>query len=629
MNVDDPTQDGYDVFGTAAGGPITYDPNGNIRKLTRFGQQNAKIDELGYDYGTSVGNQLQKVTDGGNAQGFVPGEGGLESDYYYDENGNLTDDYHRGITVRYNHLNMPERIQFTETGYEIRYTYDANGTRLMKEVTYGATNEQTLYMDGIEYYSPNWQNTPESSPRMLSYVTTEFGRVYPYFPLNTDPCAPLSQQTTNEGRARVYHYDLSDHLGNVRVTAASERVTDTYVATMETEVKDHEVLVFRNLDTRHLDQLRNTTAECDAIGRPNESAHLRVVSETDQRVFGPAKSLPVQPGDKVNLSVMAQYVPSNDNNAYSADLGMLFLSAFTGGGSGAIESGSAAYQGLATLFGGSALTGRDQGNVPRAYLRYQLFDKNHRIIDDFNDQGSMRVTETGAGAAESLVSGEITIDRPGYLYVWVSNESNWQTDVFFDDLVIEHEHGKVVQAQDFYPFGMAHQTHTRYENKHLYQGKEWQHELALNWFDFHARQYDPALGRFNGIDPLASSWAGISPYAGMLNNPVSYVDPDGRNPLIFMGIGAAVGGGIGGIAARSQGYGFNDPQFWQAVGAGAAIGAVAGAGTWYFAPQAQTVNALGGHGGTLGSLTSGAANVGGQALQGMDIGAAGLGTFRE
>ncbi len=299
---------------------------------------------------------------------------------------------------------------------------------------------------------------------------------------------------------------------------------------MESEVADSEGLMFRGLDSRHPDALRNTTAACDAIDTPNESAHLRVASETDQRVFGPAKMLPVQPGDKIKLSVQAQYVPSTDNQTYSANLATLFLSAFTGGGPGAIESGSAAYQGLSEALGAGALLGRDEGDVPRAYLRYILFDKHYQPVANFNDQNSMRISEAGANAAETLASSEISIDRPGYLYVYVSNESNWATDVFFDDLVIEHERGTVVQSQDFYPFGMAHQPHTRYENKFLFQGKEWQHELALNWFDFHARQYDPALGRWNSLDPLADEMRRHSPYNFAFDNPLRFIDPDGMSP---------------------------------------------------------------------------------------------------
>ncbi len=526
-NYDQPGGQSYDVLGGASGNPITYDPSGNIRQLTRYGQQGVKIDELAYDYGSGVGNQLHRLTDGGNAQGFAAGEGGLDEDYYYDANGNLTDDYHKGITVRYNHLNLPEMIDFTASGAQIRYTYDAVGTRLMKEVDFDGVNQQTIYMNGIEYYSPNWQNTPESQ-RLLSYLGTDYGRVYPYFPLDTDPCATLSSQTTNEGRRWVYHYDLTDHLGNVRTTVASERTTDRYVATMESEVADSEGLMFRGLDSRHPDVLRNTTAVCDAIDNPNESAHLRVASDTDQRVFGPAKMLPVQPGDKIRLSVQAQYVPSTDNQTYSANLATLFLSAFTGGGPGAIESGSAAYQGLSEALKAGALLGRDEGDVPRAYLRYMLFDKNYQPVANFNDQNSMRISAAGANAAETLASGEISIDQPGYLYVYVSNESNWQTDVFFDDLVIEHERGTVVQAQDFYPFGMAHQPHTRYENKFLFQGAELTPDLGLQWYDFGLRgNYLPDLGRWGSSDPAADQYYGYSNYHFGGNNPLKNYEVDG------------------------------------------------------------------------------------------------------
>src|SRR5690606_12046278 len=49
------------------------------------------------------------------------------------------------------------------------------------------------------------------------------------------------------------------------------------------------------------------------------------------------------------------------------------------------------------------------------------------------------------------------------------------------------------------------------------------------WMDFHARQYDPQIGRFLGVDPLADAGGQqvFSPYAAMGNNPVSMIDPLG------------------------------------------------------------------------------------------------------
>jgi hypothetical protein len=48
-------------------------------------------------------------------------------------------------------------------------------------------------------------------------------------------------------------------------------------------------------------------------------------------------------------------------------------------------------------------------------------------------------------------------------------------------------------------------------------------------YDMKARNYDPALGRWMNIDPLAShpKQIGMSPYSAFANNPMRYVDPTG------------------------------------------------------------------------------------------------------
>uniref|UniRef100_UPI00293BEB0E RHS repeat-associated core domain-containing protein n=1 Tax=Flavobacterium ajazii TaxID=2692318 RepID=UPI00293BEB0E len=86
---------------------------------------------------------------------------------------------------------------------------------------------------------------------------------------------------------------------------------------------------------------------------------------------------------------------------------------------------------------------------------------------------------------------------------------------------------------NYYPFGMKHKgyntvsTSTNPALKYKYNGKELQDELGLNMYDYGARNYDPSLGRWMNIDPLAELSRRFSPYTYALNNPVYFIDPDG------------------------------------------------------------------------------------------------------
>lgn len=49
----------------------------------------------------------------------------------------------------------------------------------------------------------------------------------------------------------------------------------------------------------------------------------------------------------------------------------------------------------------------------------------------------------------------------------------------------------------------------------------------MNWYDYGARNYDPAIGRFTTPDPMEELYYGISSYAYVFNNPIQLVDPTG------------------------------------------------------------------------------------------------------
>ena len=62
-------------------------------------------------------------------------------------------------------------------------------------------------------------------------------------------------------------------------------------------------------------------------------------------------------------------------------------------------------------------------------------------------------------------------------------------------------------------------------DRYQYSGQEFDRMNGLDLYDFHARQYDPVLGRFTTPDPLSEKYYHISPYAYCLNNPIKLIDP--------------------------------------------------------------------------------------------------------
>ncbi|MFD2162259.1 DUF6443 domain-containing protein [Paradesertivirga mongoliensis] len=100
---------------------------------------------------------------------------------------------------------------------------------------------------------------------------------------------------------------------------------------------------------------------------------------------------------------------------------------------------------------------------------------------------------------------------------------------------------RVIQEDEYYSFGLRR---GRYDyasnNRYLYNGKELQDEIGM--YDYGARFYDPAIGRWHSVDPRVEEDDEWSPYNYVRNNPVLYNDPDGElwNVVIGAAIGAAV-----------------------------------------------------------------------------------------
>lgn len=133
-----------------------------------------------------------------------------------------------------------------------------------------------------------------------------------------------------------------------------------------------------------------------------------------------------------------------------------------------------------------------------------------------------------------------------YVYNYTDHLGNVRLSYAYNDATSELS---ILEENHYYPFGLKHNNYNidrvdfenddngglyailkpveRNKYQYKYNGKEYQDELGLNFYDYGARNYDPAIGRWMNIDPLAETSRRFSPYTYCLNNPVYYIDPDG------------------------------------------------------------------------------------------------------
>jgi RHS repeat-associated protein len=90
----------------------------------------------------------------------------------------------------------------------------------------------------------------------------------------------------------------------------------------------------------------------------------------------------------------------------------------------------------------------------------------------------------------------------------------------------------MIEKSHYYPFGMRFYPESTSNINAIafrYNGKEYDSMNGLNRYDYGARFYDPSLGGWHTPDPMAGKKPWISPYTYCRNNPLRFIDPDGRD----------------------------------------------------------------------------------------------------
>jgi RHS repeat-associated protein len=599
------------------------DANGNLKSLRQIGVMPGTagikvMDDLKYYYrdvqGVSglTGNQLKRVDDDqhtmANQNGvlgdFKDGANNASvDDYEYDASGNLVRDLNKNIQqgdIVYNYLNKPSKITLTNKSV-VEYIYDAAGSKISKKITKAGVSKTTYYIGGYVYEDND-----------LQYIIHEEGRIKVITPVNSS-----SINTTLEinggtnvlnlpnGKEGVFEYFVKDYLGSTRMVLTEEVHKEFYRAYMETGYANTEEQLFgkvilgsNNTVTipadNELQRARTNNSQLSTPW-PNNSTDFVNLSAATGKVVGPNMILKVMAGDMINATARYFYKQNNPTSGTSTPVDAAVTSLiFALTGSGVPSIGKVVSPDVANNLqasGGDFATfiNNTQPNIgsptaPKAYLNIVFLDEQFKFIpgEGISGVGSNVQRVNTANADASFNPMVQKAPKNGWVYIYLSNESN--EPVYFDDFFVSQEHGRISEESHYYPHGLkiagiSTRAFNKLPNKNGYQGDNSEEEDESGYLEFDLRMYDPQLGRWGQPDPYDEF---ASPYIGMGNDPVNFVDPSGgflEYPFNwsdgqFWGtlIGSMAGAYVGNAIAKNNGWNTNLGTF---------LGAIAGGGAGY------------------------------------------------
>lgn len=522
-------------------GNITYDANGNIITIKRVAPAMDNgvygptvVDDLKMHYASNdVSNRMTYTEDNITSQQLTDfdfkDKGTTTSDYSYDKAGNIATDNNKQIHIEYNYFNKPESITFTNNDV-INYIYDAAGNKIIEQYNIGGQTYDMEYIDQFIYKDDK------------------------LYMVNHDEGYSL----LNSGNTFDYYFYVKDHLENVRnvVQSIQSGLNYDYLATHEIASANLENAIFDNINIVRGDKPGSTD--------PNDTKAVILDGNDPGKRIGTSLLLTVMAGDKFEVNTDAYFEGDmeGESEVPAQDIASSIVSTLIGGQggfAGGMEGGQASryIQQMFTpdnyiQFYDDVISQNIDPTAPKAFLNYILFDENFKVISE--ESGAIQIGSQPNVWANIGTQSPITVGRNGYLAVYVSTSSFGSIKPAFDKFNVKYYRGTLVEENHYYPYGLTATIATKnpIENRYLYLTNQLERTNGLHYYDFHARQYDPQLGKFISIDPMHEFHTG---YIYSADNPVVFKDKMGMSSDVFgggdgmyylwKGMGISGGGSLG------------------------------------------------------------------------------------
>ena len=503
-----------------------YDAVGNpIGYTTRAGQIRTSVfDNRNREIQTNWSDETPDITRSFDAAGRVLSE----------DNGAVS------LTYSYNAANqvLSETTQVTgQPARTVGYAYDAAGR--LASTTYPGGNVVA------QSYTPRGQ---------IAGIGLDGGTVASY---EYNPVGATTAKTLENGMSALYSYDAAQRL----IGLEHRRGLD----------------LLAKIDYT-LDKVGNRKSKTQSVLNPlTENYNYDAVDQLIEAKYGTARTVGYQydaVGNRQWVSdngTTANYTANSDNGYTSVD----GVSTETDLNGNMVSVPGAAYSydaqnrlttatvnGVTTEFtydSRNRVVQRTSGNGT-----LNLSYSGWNLIEERNGGGALeQVYVHGAGTDEILV--KITPTGPAY----------YHHDGLGSTIALTGENGELLESYRYETFGAASIYDSSgsalpaspRENRFLFTGREWLSQVGL--YDYRNRVYSAQIGRFLQTDPIRFAAGDANIYRYVSNNPVNWVDPEGKNP-----VGAVIGMVSGGIAGAIGAQAANAGTV--ATIAGALGGAIAG-----------------------------------------------------